>query len=373
MSIEKYDICVVGWGIAGLMTAKKVSHLGYKVALVEEKWVLAWWASTMNEWWLHRWTYHAQSISNQKNAIDVARRCIYGHEQIKHYAPESVEDIGKPWFAIMHNAHRIQDILERWKEAWVKNKKIKKSDFLKIEPTMNGDFIEQVYQVDDVWINVRLLYAKLLGDIKRNWGKIYTNTIVEFKNKISPILKNWVEDKEIEAKLFVYCIGFGVQKFFQKNFDKKISLRLWKSHLLVTSRITEHSIFCLDPWEIGMMNHWNTTVFGMNEDAQLIDTYNTIPMPENIKNLRKALGTMFHMPDNYLSQEVACVKVDLPENYYSARSLGIAIDEPIDRHIIALPGKMTETPYMTDVLTQIIFKKLDSPNIAHRPLDMFNS
>ena len=57
----------------------------------------------------------------------------------------------------------------------------------------------------------------------------------------------------------------------------------------------------------------------------------------------------------------------------SARSLNIAISEPIPGHIVVLPGKMTEAPYLTDILTSYIHSKLDNTKIALRPCDKFLS
>lgn len=55
-----------------------------------------------------------------------------------------------------------------------------------------------------------------------------------------------------------------------------------------------------------------------------------------------------------------------------ARSLNIAINEPIPGHIVILPGKMTEAPYLTDILTSYIHNRLDNPDIALRPCDEFS-
>jgi hypothetical protein len=68
---------------------------------------------------------------------------------------------------------------------------------------------------------------------------------------------------------------------------------------------------------------------------------------------------------------LACVKVDLEIQSNSARSLNIAIHEVADGHICVLPGKMTETPYLTDVLVEIVYDRWDDNLIALRPCDRF--
>lgn len=71
------DVAIVGAGVAGLMLTKKLSDLGFKVALIEKSSCVADGPSTRNEGWLHRGTYHAASIQDRSSAVQVARRCIY--------------------------------------------------------------------------------------------------------------------------------------------------------------------------------------------------------------------------------------------------------------------------------------------------------
>ena len=240
---------------------------------------------------------------------------------------------------------------------------------LSIEPSLNPWNIGRVFKVKDVWINTRILFAKLLHGFQHNWGNVMLGQTVSVSTDKQTVSTNtWVD---IEARLFIYCIWYGIKDFFKENFQIDIPLRLWKSHLLVTPRAANNSIFYLDPWEAWMMNHWKTTVFWMNEDAFIVEEYDTTPVWQNISNIRWAIQRGFSLWENYPHQPVACIKVDFAPELQSPRSLGIAITEPVPGHIIALPGKMTETPYMTDMLTQIIFEKLWVPSIAKRPLDEF--
>jgi len=361
------DVCVLWWGIAGTMLSKKASNLGYKTVLLEQNTVIGAWPSTKNEWWLHRWTYHAQSIANENQALQVAGRCIYGHEQVRTYAPEAIEDPISPGYAIIQDVGRYEYVLDRWRKAGVSFEEVSPNTLIKLEPTVKSWNIGRVFKVKDLWINTRMLFARLLHDFQSNWGKIMLGHTVSI-DKQTVSTSTWVD---IEARLFIYCIWYGVKNFFKENFQVDIPLRLWKSHLLVTPRVTNNSVFYLDPWEAWMMNHWKTTVFWMNEDAFIVEKYDTTPVLQNISNIRWAIQKAFSLGENYPHQPIACIKVDFAPELRSPRSLGIAITEPLPGHIIALPGKMTETPYMTDMLTQTIFERLWAPNIAKRPLDEF--
>lgn len=259
--------------------------------------------------------------------------------------------------------------MDRWKKAGVSFEEVSSSILTKTEPSLNPWNIGRAFRVSDVWVNTRILFAKLLHDFQNNWGNVMLgHTASVSANKQDITTNTWFD---IEARLFIYCIWYGVKDFFKENFQIDIPLRLWKSHLLVTPRVTNNSVFYLDPWEAWMMNHWKTTVFWMNEDAFIVEKYDTTPVLQNISNIRSAIQRAFYLWENYLHQPVACIKVDFAPELRSPRSLGIAITEPLPGHIIALPGKMTETPYMTDMLTQMVFERLWSPNIAKRPLDEF--
>ena len=53
----------------------------------------------------------------------------------------------------------------------------------------------------------------------------------------------------------------------EDQFGIHIPARFWKSHLLVTKRLTEPGVFCVDPGEAAMMNHGDFSIVGFNEDA----------------------------------------------------------------------------------------------------------
>lgn len=99
------------------------------------------------------------------------------------------------------------------------------------------------------------------------------------------------------------------------------------------------------------------------------------PIPESVSRVRQALRRM--VPDADLSDcvETACIKVDMPADQYADRSLNVAYGEPLPNHVWVLPGKMTEAPFVTDVLANVIFEKLKGQGdfVALRPCDHWSS
>ena len=152
------DVLLVGGGIAGLMAAHKLSDLGLRVSLIEKQQTLASGPSTRNEGWLHRGTYHASSIRNRAAAIQVARRCIYGHEQLQRFAPEAVEDASIPSLALMRDEASIPEAISRWNEANVHYRAISHAEAKKIVPEASFESASGIFQVADASLNTRILY-----------------------------------------------------------------------------------------------------------------------------------------------------------------------------------------------------------------------
>ena len=155
-----YDVLLVGGGIAGLMSAQKLSGLGLRIALIERELTLASGPSTKNEGWLHRGTYHAFSIKDRTTAIQVARRCIYGHEQLRLFAPEALEITDILPIALIKNKDSIADTISRWDEADVKYRPLSRSEASCLAPDISFNNVNGIFQVADVSINTKIFITK---------------------------------------------------------------------------------------------------------------------------------------------------------------------------------------------------------------------
>ncbi len=371
MSIESagsYDVAVVGAGVAGLMLTRKLAEIGLNTALIERSDQLAGGPSTRNEGWLHRGTYHATSISERNSAIQVARRCIYGHEQIKSFAPEAIEDIDRLSYATTRDPDRIAEITSRWDEAGVYYKQIGPKELQAREPNVNIKGIAGAFEVGDLGINTRLLYRKLLQSGLRAGATIFPGAEVEFSAPAEAQITVEGDTKSLDARLFIHTAGYGVRELIEANFGVKMPLRYWKSHLMITSRLTQSAVFCLDPEEAALMNHGIRSLVGLNEDAVQTDGPDYDLIDENTERLRKATEKSFvKTTDDGVF--VACIKTDIIEKTEAARSLSISVSEPVPNHLCVLPGKMTEAPFVTDVVTNLVYNRMEDDMIALRPMD----
>lgn len=372
MNIRKYDVVVVGAGAAGLMTAQKLSQLGMSVALIEQKPTVASGPSTRNEGWLHRGTYHAASIRDRSSALQVAQRCIYGHEQLKTFAPEAIEDSDKKPIAMLKNGERLDDLLSRWKEAEVRYKEISHRAVASLVPGIDVSRAAALFEVNDVSINTRLLYRKLVGTARVSGCVIFVaHKIVRCDNLTLELEGVSGEILRISGQRIVYTTGAGTKSLFATLHNVEIPIRCWKSHLLVTKRLAPMGVFYLDAHEAAMMHHGDVSIIGFNEDAALCDAPGYEVIPERAGNLRKGIGRIIPRWRDTAAVDIACVKVDLVEQGDAARSLNVAIREPVPGHIVALPGKLTETPYLADALVAMIHNDVEDGLISDRPCDRY--
>lgn len=368
--VLNFDILLVGGGITGLMAAQKLSDLGLRVALIEKQTTLASGPSTRNEGWLHRGTYHASSIRDRAAAIQVARRCIYGHKQLRRFAPEALEDVDVLPLALVRDKDKLSEVVSRWDEANVRYRPISRSAAEKLIPNASFKKVPGIFQVADASLNTRILYRKLLTLAQKSGCEFHLGSQIEEIDGQAVIIRDQSgERKTFSARKIIYSSGIGAKEIFQKYHGIDLPIRYWKSHLVVTKRLAHAGVFFLDPHEAAMMHHGEVSIVGFNEDALLSTEPSYDVIPERAQNLRRGIRRIFPSWDEQGSRDVACVKVDYVTDLASARSLNIAISEPIPGHVVVLPGKMTEAPYLTDVLTSFIHDRLDNPDIALRPCD----
>jgi len=368
------SITVVGAGVAGLMLTKKLADLGFKVCLIDKNSRIASGPSTRNEGWLHAGTYHATSIQDRVSAIQVAQRCIYGYEQIKRFAPEAIDDIHIPSYVIINKFEREEEILSRWKEAEVQHESIDIGEFQKIEPIINIERVASVYKVKDLSINTTILYRKLLTEIERAGVSVLTNAKIRYlSDQDVKITTETNEETYLKTDIFIYTAGYGIKEIFETNFSMDVPLRCWKSHLLILPRINKHSVFNIEPGEVAMMHHGQSTIVGLNEDAILTHSLDFDLIPEKVENLKNGLRRMFKNTKFDKYHAVSCIKIDLDRNISASRSLNVAFGEPVPNHFWVLPGKMTEAPYATDFIARLMCERLESDRISRRPCDIWLS
>lgn len=368
---HQFDVVLIGGGVSGLMAAMKLSDLGLAVALVERHETLASGPSTRNEGWLHRGTYHSVSIRDRQTAIEVAGRCIYGHKQIRSFAPEAIESNQLP-LALLRDESYLPEVLSRWQEADVYHRRISRGEAEKLIPDAAFAPAAAIFQVGEASINTRILYQKMLSRARNAGCAFFLGYEVSSINASDVTITDADgNEKILKAEKFVYSAGAGVKGLFSRYHGMELPLRYWKSHLIITNRLANIGVFYLDGLEAAMMHHGDVTIVGFNEDAVLCDKPSYDVIDQNITNIEDGLRRVFPTWSDVNAKYVACVKVDLAASPTSERSLNIALTEPFPGHVVILPGKMTETPYLVDALISHLYNNRHGAEIALRPCDNF--
>jgi glycine/D-amino acid oxidase-like deaminating enzyme len=252
--------------------------------------------------------------------------------------------------ALIRDEDRLKEIVARWQDAGVQYQPCSSAQVAERFPRADLSRVAAAFEVADLSINTRLLYRKLLAVARRNGAEIVTGAELASIDDRNASVKTANDDTfALEADVFVYVAGFGARDLFRSFFGIELPIRYWKSHLVISRRLGEAGLFYLDAHEAAMMHHRGHSIVGLNEDAVLCDEATYTVVPEKAANLHRALDRL--VPgwslDGY--HDVACTKVDLAPSG-AARSLNIAIAEPVEGHICVLPGKMTEAPFVTDAL-----------------------
>jgi glycine/D-amino acid oxidase-like deaminating enzyme len=262
--------------------------------LVEHQSTLASGPSTRNEGWLHRGTYHAASIKSRVNAIQVARRCIYGHEQLRRFCSEAVEDGDRRPLVMIGDTGNVDEVVSRWTEAEVQFRPIRRETAQKLVPDANFSRAAAIFEASDVSLNTRLLCRKLFALARKSGCDFYIGNQVErFDGQIATIHAEDGAKLRIEARKFVYSAGTGTKSLFRKFHDIELAIRFWKSHLVITRRLAPVGVFFVDPHEGAMMHHGGVSIVGLNEDALLSPEPNYDVIEERALNVRKAIARIF--------------------------------------------------------------------------------
>ena len=365
------EIAVIGGGAGGLMTTKKLAELGYDVALIDKAPTFGSGPSTRNEGWLHGGAVHSGVIKEPDRAMRIALKVMYGYEQIMRFAPEAVENLTSTTFALFKDGELADATEERWKEVDVWFQAMRLHAFFRENPEINPDIVVRAYRTKDRSLNFRLLYQKLLA-VSENFGVktlLNTEVIPEREGKATLVGIDGSR-RSIFADIFVFTTGLAARKIFSMlNYD--MAVRFWKSHSVMLPRLSRNGFFFVDPLEASMMPHGEFSIACQSEDDFQIDepTFDVVPHME--RQVFEALVRMVPGARQYATayHSNACVKPDIVKGPDSPRSVDIELHEPMPNYFVAFPGKVTESPYMADIIVKEIFERKSDSRISLRPGD----
>lgn len=126
------------------------------------------------------------------------------------------------------------------------------------------------------------------------------------------------------------------------------------------------------PDEPASANHGSWTITGGTgevEDAYRVPAPASEPRPEGVAALKAHIARRFRNFDEGKCSFVSCTKIDTYEKAHDARSLNIFTSKLSDDVMSVLPGKMTEAPFVTDLVASEILAGTEFSGVTPRPLD----
>lgn len=371
----KTDTVIVGSGVMGLLLAKKLVDLGQTVVLLDENPKLSYGASVKNHGWLHSGTVHAVSIPDRDQAKKVVRKLMYGHEYIKSYAGESIEDPFDAVYITTGNDDLAEKAIEIWDETGVYYEEISKKNFLREDPYLNPDLSLHIFKSADLRLNNRIFFQKLLTDIKSKNGTIITDAHYLHTDEHEVYVQSRGNNISVNADLFIYCVGAKTKEIYKKLTNEEIEIALWKSHLLFLPQIAPYSLVSLDRGQPIIINHQGTSVINRGYDEVLCKELDYSTDPSEVLQTFESLCSVYPTYREMRGElkYIACIKPSLLMPKASRHSVDSQILEPLPGHFFVLPGKMTEAPYVADEVIRRLYQSFDFDEISLRPLDIFNN
>lgn len=379
------DVTIVGAGIAGLWSAKELIDRGASVTILEKESTLANGATTRNEGWLHAGTYHSVAVENEEEAHRVTERTVYGHNAIINFAPESIDH--KRSYALIADDDLMERALLRWNLADITHREVNPK-VLRDNESVDTTLTKGAFEVQDKSVNSVKLCQKLAKYITEHGGKFITNaSFIPNDNTSARVYVGNENSLDLISDHFLITTGCGTKDVIERITGQSVLMRYFQAHLLITPRATKDNLFYMDVGEAGIMNHESVSVIGINKDGiQLTEPdYQPVPSKERLvfNALTRILPKMNMLNTNSMNMVgVACCKPDIYKSIEDTQSLNVQMFEPAEGYLCALPGKMTESPYLglqaakhilnSDTLVQASNAcKRSAPAITPRPADHF--
>jgi hypothetical protein len=251
---------------------------------------------------------------------------------------------------------------------------VSKSVAATLHPGADFREVGAVFEVRDITINTRLLYRRVMNEASR-CGAVFALAadVKSIEGQVAEVEFETGQRASIRSKLFVYATGHKTKQLIVDLLGKTVPLRYWKSHMLLTRRITDRGIFHVDAGEAAIMHHRDISIVNLNEDAVPCESPDySIDQPA-VDSVWRALLRLFPGWHGQECKPVSCIKCDLEKDKSRTRSVDVSIFEPSPGHICILPGKMTEAPFLTDQLVRIAHERLDDAQISLRPMDLLRN
>lgn len=301
------------------------------------------------------------------------KKLQYGHKFFAGYAPECLAEPFTPTYAATRDPLLADRARETWSRLGVPHEELGVDQFSEMEPGIDPEAASFFFRSADSRINNRLLFAKLFTDIKRGEAIALTDAQYEYEDEQTIRVSSAEGESRITSPLYFYATGTGLGESYAKLTGESLSMEWWKSHLLFLPRITNASVVHLDRNSPIIINHGEVSIANRSYDEVPVASPDLAVDIEEVERAFEVVSRHYPRARDFAAEvrAIACLKPHIKSDGPVVRhDVGEVIYQPREGHMFALPGKMTEAPYVADSLVRSVHEKLDLSNISRRPIEV---
>lgn len=366
MNASDHTVLVVGDGIAGHLIAIALQEQGYPTTLVGPT-AGATGATLRNEGWLHHGTYHSISQTTDAAATAVASRCLQGSQRIRVDYPAAMERGAGTAIALVHESLDEAFVLDRWDLCGIQRRPLTPAQTSALLPELRLDAVTTAFSVADQPIHTGRLLALARRRFAALGGTFRHGRVVSVDDGVE--VRHAGERAVLRPWLTVWATGFSGFELVAPLLPPDTHARYWRSHLLLSERITDRSWFELQAGGLGLMDHRTHAVLGLNEDVERVPPPTGAPHPPAAsiaEAFRSGVERLFGADLPASSQVVSCTKIDVVSSTAAARDLNVNAAFVRPDLLLALPGKMTEAPVLAADVLALVLESADLDGIPSR-------
>jgi hypothetical protein len=220
-----------------------------------------------------------------------------------------------------------------------------------------------------------MLFRRLVEDARQHHVVEYRGAKIEGledagnDDALNLSLPSSSDRHRLKAKVFVYAAGYETRHVVGSLLGINLPVRLWKSQMLLIERLSRNNVYHIDLDEVAIIHHRNLSIVNLSDDAVPVSEADFSINEVGASRIRTGLLRFLPHWDNSIHCVSACIKTDIVSDISCRRSLSVDIRELKRNHIMIMPGKMTQMPYLSDIVCRMVFDRIDDGLIARRPID----
>lgn len=371
--MKSYDCAVVGAGCAGIFAFHRLSRLGLKVILIEEREGVAAGPSIRNGAYIHAGGYHAATLADRDEAARTAQACMAGADYFAREFPEAVIRSGIPVHLLLADSARRDEVLRRLEDCGVWHRPATSSVLRERYPMLDLSKVALGVEVRDFHVNFRMIFQRLLVE-SRSWGgeiRVSTSLLYDGNGTVTLVSASGAAER-VRVGRIVYCTGAQTPDLVQRNSDRfreRPDVRLWRSHVLNIPPVPGTGFMYLDPGMASVTPQGTHTVICQAKEESPLPVAAYDADATQLKGIERALFDV--MPalaeKNLEIRGHSCIKVSLSRDGRFGRNVEYSLTKVTSTEWVALPGKASCAPVLADAVAAAVFGEDDAKLVTRRP------